>query len=134
VQRAAGWAVYAIRWAANATVAPGWRAGGSIVAAGSADQTAPDRVADAGGAFVVWQDGQVGSSDVRALHLDASGSPVAGWPGGGALVCGATGEQSAPRVAVSGGDAFVVWADTRDGGLGPALYAQRLLSGGPIPV
>ncbi len=133
--RGVDWDVYAIRLAANATVSAGWLADGSAVAATPADQTAPDLAADAaGGAFVAWQDRQFGGADIRALHLASTGSLVAGWPAGGSLVCGAQGEQTAPRIATSGSDAYVVWADSRDGGRGPALYAQRLLSGGPIQV
>ena len=134
-RRGADWDVYAIRITANASVFPGWLAGGSPIATGPSDQTAPDLAADdTGGAYVAWQDNQSGDADIRAVHLTIDGSNVAGWPAGGSLVCGATGDQTAPRIAVSGRDAFVVWADSRDGGGAPALYAQHLLPGGPVQV
>jgi hypothetical protein len=131
--RGPDWDVYAIRLATNASVASGWPAGGRAVTASPGDQTVPDLAGDeTGGLFVAWQDRQLGTADIRATHLAPDGSLVAGWPAGGALVSGAPGDQTAPRTTVSGADAYVIWTDERDGA--PALYAQRLLSGGPIPV
>jgi hypothetical protein len=133
--RGADWDVYALRLAADASVAPAWPAGGLAVAASPADQTAPDLAGDgSGGAFVAWEDHRLGTADIRALHLAADGSLVSNWPAGGALVSGAPGDQTAPRVAVSGGDGYVLWTDARAGGATPGLYAQRLPSGGPITV
>mgnify|MGYP003338756068 FL=1 len=75
---------------------------------------------------------------ILATRLAANGSRVAGWPSGGANVCRAQGDQNAPHVAVSNGEAVVVWNDSRTGnsgsGSGPALYAQRLTATGVIPV
>jgi hypothetical protein len=131
--RGPDWDVYGLRLAADAGVAFGWPADGLALAASPADQIAPDLASDeAGGVFVAWQDRRLGTADIRASHLASDGSLIAGWPAGGALVSGAPGDQTAPRTAVSGGDAYVVWTDTRDGA--PALYSQRLLAGGPIQV
>lgn len=129
------WDVYATHLGANASVFDGWLVGGAAISAAVADQTAPDLAGDeSGGVYLTWQDRRSGGADIRALHLTNNRSVVAGWRAGGSLLCGATGDQSAPRIAGSGTDAYVVWADARSGAIAPELYAQRIVSAGPIQV
>jgi len=127
--------VYGMHLTGAGAPAAGWLANGSALCAVAGDQSAPDLAADgAGGAFVVWQDRRAVDADIRALHIAGDGTRVAGWPVSGALVCGATGDQTAPRVAVSGADGYVAWLDRRVDPSADELFAQRLLAQGPMPV
>ncbi len=133
--RGSDWDVFATRIGAGGLPAVGWPGNGLVIAGGAADQLAPGLASDgAGGVFVTWQTDEMGSADIDVIHLAGDGSPVAGWPAGGTRVCSAPGDQTAPRLAVSGSDAYVLWSDLRAGGSAPALFAQRLLADGPIPV
>lgn len=123
--------LYAARVDSTGTMVAGWPAGGTPVCTAAGDQTAPDLLGDAaGGAILCWQDGRGGSADIYALHLDASGSAIAGWPPDGAPLCVAPGDQLAPRAASDGfGGAYAAWQDFRAGG--PAdIYAQHVTTGG----
>jgi hypothetical protein len=85
---------------------------------------APD---GAGGAIIVT------SSDagLRAYHVLAGGSMDPSWPSSGLSVCGATGNQLAPRAVSDGaGGAFVGWQDLRDGT--PTGYLTRIVASGSI--
>lgn len=127
--RAANLDVYLSRVAANGALPAGWPAQGLAIGNASGDQLTPDLVADGqGGAYVVWSDRRSGAADLYASRVAADGSLVAGWTAGGVLVCGAAGEQSAPRVVTSAGDAMVTWSDLRDGGAVPSLYLMLLRS------
>ncbi len=127
--------VYALHIASNASVVSGWTAGGLALATGTADQMTPDLARDpTGGLYLAWQDSRLGNADIRALHVGSNGVLAAGWSVNGSVLCSANADQVAPRIATSGADAFVLWQDVRAGGALPALFAQRLLPDGPVPV
>ena len=68
----------------------------------------------------------------------ANGDVAAGWSAGGSLLCSATGDQTAPRLATAPSEGLALWYDTRAGNSGngssPALYAQRVALDGPVAV
>ena len=129
--RGASLDVFVSRVAVNGALPAGWPAQGLAIGNASGDQVAPDLVADGqGGAYLVWSDRRSGVADVYASRVAADGSLAAGWSAGGVLVCGAPGEQSAPRIMASAGDAMAAWSDLRDGGTFPSLYLMLLRSDG----
>lgn len=79
----------------------------------------------AGGSFVVWVQGA--GDSIHAQRVDAGGNRL--WGVNGIPVCGATGQQTAVRMAADGAGGFVVaWTDTRsDPG---DIYVQRITAGG----
>lgn len=126
--------LYLSHVAVNAAIPTGWPAQGLAVCTAVGDQITPDLASDGeGGAFVVWADRRDGAADLRATHVTNTGTIVAGWEAGGTPICQAAGEQSAPRLAVSGGEATVMWLDARDGAAHPALQLARLTASGPLP-
>ena len=79
----------------------------------------------AGGAIVVWDDG-----DLFAQRIDVEGNPL--WGSAGAVVCESYGSQYAPRVVPDGnGGAVFAWEDSRFSNYN--VYAQRLSgTGAPL--
>src|SRR5262245_3681978 len=87
----------------------------------------------AGGAIITWSDDRFSSqSDIFAQRLDGSGAPL--WIGGGVPVCTVSFGQTSPHILSDfANGAFVVWEDSRTGGAGDGLYAQRMSSvGSPV--
>jgi hypothetical protein len=116
--RSDGGDIYAQRVQADGALAPGWPAGGRVVASGSGSQHLPQIAPDGeGGAYLTWVDlGTDPQGDLVATHLTASGVPAPGWPEGGRVVAGGAGGILNPRIAADGiRSAYVAWADTRDG-------------------
>jgi hypothetical protein len=127
--------VYALRVRGDGTLAPGWSAGGRIVAALHGVQHLPQIAADgAGGAYIAWVDMRDDpAGDLYAIHLASIGSPSPGWPAGGSVVAGGAGAILNPRITADGsGGAYLTWADTRDGH--PVIRLARLTPGGVTAV
>lgn len=82
-----------------------------------------------GGVYVAWQDYRTGTDNhIFAQHLDALGSPLAGWPSDGTPVCQAQYSQYYPAVSGDGaGGVFLAWQDYRSGSTNH-IYAQHLTS------
>jgi hypothetical protein len=80
----------------------------------------------AGGAYIAWTDlMDPANGDIRAQHVRADGTLAPGWPDGGLMVCGASGDQKLPTVSGDGeGGLLVTWQDARAGN--GDIYVQRL--------
>jgi hypothetical protein len=109
--------IYASRLAANGSLVAGWTAGGKVICNATGVQVQPAIASDgAGGAWIAWSDGRSGESDIYFTHVLAGGTIAAGFPAGGASLCGATGGQVEVQLAADGtGGIFAVWLDSRDG-------------------
>ncbi len=107
---------------------PQWTADGVALCTDIAAQVAPVIARDgSGGAVVAWQDQRSGAYDIYAQRLDATGATR--WPLNGAVVCGATLDQIAPRVvADTAGGVVVAWQDFRSGAYD--IYTQRMNASG----
>ncbi|HEX5133250.1 MAG TPA: T9SS type A sorting domain-containing protein [Candidatus Krumholzibacteria bacterium] len=106
-----------------------WPTGGQAVCNAVEDQIYPAIASDqAGGTIVVWQDFRdATSNDIFIQRVDAGGNAV--WAANGVLVCGATGDQTRPRVVSDGlGGGILFWEDARGGA--KDIYAQRVNAAG----
>jgi hypothetical protein len=104
--------IYAQRMTAQGTPAPGWPVDGvrltAILAAERFATLAPD---DAGGAFIVWEDGRDGTWDIYGMHVQADGTRAPGWPENGLPVCTLEGNEGLPRPMPDGaGGVWIVWS------------------------
>ena len=87
----------------------------------------------AGGVIVAWSDHRGSSWDIYAQRITATGVVAPGWPAGGVLVCGATGDQYAPVLASDGGNgAVVAWEDARLGAANRDIFAIRINANGTL--
>jgi hypothetical protein len=120
--------LYAIRFLADGSVAPGWPAGGYPVAAYSGYQTFGKISADStGDMLLTWSDGRAYPPLVYLLRLQGNGTPAPGWQVGGNPVSTVSGYQFAPRLAPDGlGGAFVSFQEA----FGDHGYVQRIVSSG----
>ena len=92
------------------------------------------------GGYVAWV-GRNTAGDTTGLYVQrfTSASVAApGWPEGGVRLCALNGGQVSARLAVSGGQPYVVWHDIRrtatDPGAGYDVYAAKLTPDGTVPV
>ena len=82
----------------------------------------------AGGLFLAWVQGN--GDSLFAQRVDADGNRL--WGTNGVTVCGATGSQTALRIAADGaGGIVLVWTDTRTDPQ-PDVYVQRVAGNGSI--
>ncbi|MEO7043986.1 MAG: T9SS type A sorting domain-containing protein [Ferruginibacter sp.] len=84
-----------------------------------------------GGAFVVWQDPRISTtnSDIYAQRINNSGALL--WGASGTAVCTAANNQLAPQFILDGAGGIVVtWGDNRVASADGDIYAQRLNSNG----
>ena len=92
----------------------------------TAQQVLPDGT---GGAFVVWGDPRLGTSnaDIYGQRIDASGAVQ--WGASGSVICNALTNQTAP-VMVSDGSGGIIcaWTDFKNGN--NDIYAQRINANG----
>jgi len=82
-----------------------------------------------GGAVATWQDERGGSGvwDIYAQRINVNGAVA--WTANGVSVSAATGNQTAPQLALDGvGGAIITWKDERDGNAD--IYAQRVDAAG----
>ena len=93
---------------------------------------APDA---SGGATIVWDDetDPGGATAPGALHLDANGARVAGWPANGLLLCAPAASKSSAAVIGDGaGGVLGVWT-TDPPAANPGVYLQYLKGDGTRP-
>ena len=132
-RRGADFDLYAQRMTRNGALVAGWPEAGAPVCVAPGDPGFPSIAPDGlGGAWLAWDDPRNGAPAVHALRLSGSGTPSPGWPPNGQKI--SPSPAGSPGLAVSDPNtAFVVWADSRPPG-SSRVYAQRLLSDGPVPV
>jgi predicted lipoprotein with Yx(FWY)xxD motif len=121
--------IYAQRLNASGVVQ--WMTDGLPLCTAAGDQEYPRITSDgAGGAIVTWSDSRIGSSDIYAQRVDATGATQ--WTLDGVPLCRATGYQNYPEITSDGaGGAIVTWEDRRNGNAD--VYAQRINASGTIP-
>ncbi len=86
-----------------------------------------------GGAFVVWQDPRVATTnaDIYGQYLDNSGKLL--WDTAGLAICTAQNQQLTPQLTSDGtGGIIVVWSDQRATVADGNIYAQRINASGAI--
>jgi len=100
---------------ANGNIPDGWTAAGITVST----PTALGKIARAriDNLLLCWSENRTGAGyDVRAIVIDPAGVVGAGWATDGIIVSDATGNQTAPDVAImSPGQVLACWMDTRTG-------------------
>ena len=107
-----------------------WTANGIFVCVETGRQEIPSIVTNGDhGAIVTWQDNRgVTGFDIYAQKVGNNG--VLHWPVTGALVSGATLDQSAPKMVPDGyGGAIIAWQDSRSAA-DYDIYAQRMGNSG----
>jgi flagellar hook capping protein FlgD len=127
------WDIYAQHVLSTGALDPAWPVLGKPICTTPQNQQAPRIVSDgAGGAIVTWYDA-IGTTDIYAQHVLASGVVDAAWPSNGRALCAAAGQQINP-VAISDGNggAIVTWNDYRDDPFYPDIYAQRVRASGVV--
>lgn len=113
--------LYGVRRLPDGTSASGWprlvtTQGNSFGASG--DGT--------GGLLVAWGQGSGTSANIYSHRIRPSGDLDPNIPSGGALLCGAVGEQISPSIVRQASEvAIVAWRDAREG-TSNAIYAGRL--------
>ena len=109
-------------------IAAGWPADGLWLSIPHFVLSAPDVVADGGGAtFVCWTANQpVSGFGVYLQAVDANGSVVSGWPQGGLLVAVVSMVGFARVVGDGNGGVIVAWNDAS------SLFLQRITAAGSI--
>ena len=131
-----GYGLYLRRLSADAQDSPGWPSSGRPVRLGQVDDVSMVRLhADAldgvGIAFTRNRSSSLFDSEVWLDRIAPDGSPPAGWPDSGIVVCRAIGQRYAPRVLSDGaGGVFAVWNDLRSGG--EQAFANHLSSAGTL--
>src|SRR5205085_4449205 len=127
--------LYAIRWLADGSVAPGWNASGSLLAIAPGARGPAVVAADGeAGALAVWEDTRGVDADLYAQRFTGAGVPAAGWPAAGLPICTAIGDQSAPALAIAGGVVRIAWEDRRYALTGPDVFATELQLDGSTAV
>jgi hypothetical protein len=118
--------IFAVRLDASGNPAPGWTAGGTLVAPGSIPSIAPD---GAGGLLIAWT-----TQDVHVQHMTGAGAPAPGWPDTGIVVCDAPDLQSGVLAVADGaGGVHLAWQDRRLGDDRAHLYGVRVTGDGSYP-
>ena len=126
--------IFAIRIAADGSLAPGWPIDGLAVCTAPNEQFSSRVTSDGiGGAIVVWID-QRGSdaSDVYAQRISGDGVIIAGWPANGVLLSGPGQRLDALPVSDGASGAIVAWSDDRGTDTGKDIYAQHVTASGAI--
>ena len=103
---------------------PLWTANGVAVCSQINSQSDPRIIPDGvGGAFITWEDGRNGSTDIYAQRIDKDGNSL--WTTDGVAVCTAAGDQASAHIATDAlGGVLIVWCDFRAGN--QDIYMQRL--------
>jgi len=124
--------IYAQRIDPDGNIYTGWTINGEPVCTYMNNQIDPRLISDgSGGAFITWQDGRTGVSDIYAQRIDGDGGIHTGWTADGEPVCTFANSQMYPRLAPDGsGGAIIIWHDYRNGNYD--IYAQRIDPDGGI--
>jgi hypothetical protein len=124
--------VFAQHLLASGSVDPAWPAAGALLFGAPYGATPAIATDGAGGGIVTWTDARLGSLDVYAQHVLASGVVDPAWPADGLAVCTAAGRQGNPTIVPDGaGGAIVTWEDFRSG-TDYDVYARRILGRGTV--
>jgi hypothetical protein len=118
----------------NAAGAAQWTANGVSVVTAPGNQASPRLCTDgAGGAVVVWEDGQLaGDTNINAQRVSAATGAQQWLPATGVAVCNAPTNQLTPAIVVDPvGGSIVAWSDGRNA-TGADVYAQHLQPGGTV--
>ncbi len=123
---APGWGMYAQRVDGYGNIL--WTSGGTPVQTGGVNYGSPEAVSDgAGGAIVIFNEGNGQIRDLFAQRIDASGTPL--WGTDGVTICDAATVQRNYRLVPDGaGGAVIAWQDSSAGGAN--IYAQKVDAGG----
>jgi hypothetical protein len=102
--------------------------GNVAISNASSYQVSPNALSDgAGGAFIAFSDGHLGSYDVFVQRINATGTPL--WTSGGIGICTAAANQlNVQGVPDGAGGVIYVWEDNRSGNTD--IYAQRVNANG----
>jgi hypothetical protein len=108
----------------NASGTPVWLHDGVPICATTANQYAPQLVADGqGGAIVAWYDGRSDAGDIYVQRIDQAGTLK--WDAAGVAICTAANDQSDPQLVSDGRNgAIIAWYDHR--AVNPQIYAQHV--------
>ena len=130
--------IYAQKVAADGSVYPGWPEGGMPLCTSSGNQVEPKLINIAGdGTIFVWEDLRVGSKDIYAQRVNASGEIMWKVSGEDSLnglpICMAENDQSSPFLAGDGSSGcYIAWHDFRTIENGNDIYAQKLDADGNV--
>ena len=124
--------IYGTHILSDGTIAAGWDANGSPVAAANDSQNQHTFWEDGqGGAIIVWHDKRDSSNEnLYMQRIDSSGNLL--WGENGTLISDATGIQEKAKIKpVGDGNFMIVWRDKRDENDGD-IYAQLINLNGDI--
>jgi hypothetical protein len=123
------WDVYAQRLNSSGTGT--WTTNGVAVHTGSATAYYVHGVANGSkGLYLAWSQYNGTSYDAYGQYLNPDDGE-ARWTANGRAICTSAGDQNVTDVQLDGlGGLFVVWGDTREGGVEQDVYAQRLNASG----
>ena len=117
----------------NASGTKLWAANGVAICTAAGSQLNPQLTSDgSGGAIITWQDQRMGTYDIYAQLLDASGNVK--WASDGVAICEADSNQTYPELTSDGaGGAIITWEDHRNDD-SYDIYAERITVAGTIDV
>jgi hypothetical protein len=110
---------------------PLWKKDGIPISLSPGTQWYPKLTSDnSGGAFIVWTDGRISSSDnnIYAQHIDSAGNPQ--WEKNGSPICTAPKNQESPVIVSISEGAIIAWNDNRSGNTD--IYLQKVDRGGNL--
>ncbi len=122
------WEIWAQR--INNNGVPVWSPGGKKLTLVNSNMRNPKLQKDpVGGAYITWQDNRNGNYDIYAQHISATG--VLEWGDNALQVCGATGDQTNPKIDPDsiGSGVYIGWTDDRNGNDND-IYCQLIDSAG----
>ncbi len=115
---------------ADTTFAGDWQHGGRILWDWPGTANAAGFIVGADGFYGLWDVPALGASHLRLTRTSFAGTPSAGWPAEGIVVCDDTTGQSAPHLVSDGGNGvFVSWQDARDSS---RVRLQHVLENGSL--
>ncbi len=127
------------RLASDGQPQPGWPLDGLALDArplGTYYSSGALAVDDAHGAFATYHvdPSPTGATAVVVRELDANGQPASGWPANGQALASSGIAYGFTAATRSDAGVIVAWNDARhaDGGWGSTVYAQRVLTDGPV--
>ncbi len=130
-----GSSIFGLRLTGSGQLAPGWSAGGNVIAhqggPRSLDAVTPDGV---GGAYFAWTEQRFYRTDLYVAHAGADGTFDPSWPANGLPVY----DLGLPRdrafaLPDGAGGALLLWS-AYDAAGDRNLYAQHVSPGGATPV
>jgi hypothetical protein len=107
--------IYATHLSSEGAIAPG--EGVPIITYSSYRSSPSLNTGGSGAAVLVWSDDRNADEDLYAQRISVGNNTInTEWGSGGKLICGASGEQTSPRVSQYGVDnTIITWEDGRNG-------------------